>query len=130
MREMTKLLFFRGGHNMKNIIHVAKLINSPAALTVEQGNLLYTEIANLLKKNEENIIIDFADIESIITPFLNESIGRLYGEFTGEELNKRLSIINQPVGTNRKFNMVIRNAKQFYSNKEEYTKIVKKVLDE
>lgn len=115
---------------MKNIIHVATLINSPAALTVEQGNLLYTEIANLLKKNEENIIIDFADIESIITPFLNESIGRLYGEFTGEELNKRLSIINQPVGTNRKFNMVIRNAKQFYSNKEEYTKIVKKVLDE
>lgn len=114
---------------MDKVIRVSDLINSPAALTVEQGKILYKEIVSSIN-NVDKVVIDFADIESIITPFLNESIGRLYEDFTGEELSKKLSIINQPEGTNRKFNMVIRNAKQFYANKEEYAGIVRKVLDE
>ena len=114
---------------MKEIIPVAKTIKSPAALTAEQGEKIYLQIKDALQKGY-SVEVDFVDIESIITPFLNEAIGRLYEVFTSEELTDKLKIINQPEGTNRKVNMVIRNAKQFYSNREEYTNIVKKVLDE
>lgn len=113
---------------MEIVLKVLEIIESPSALTVEQGNLLYENIVNVLKENH-NVKIDFENIESIITPFLNASIGRLYETYTSDELSKRISIINQPEGTNRKFNMVIRNAKQFYADKEGYTKIIEDVLD-
>ena len=98
-------------------IKVFDVIESPSALTVEQGELLYSEIINVLK-NKEIVIIDFTNIESIITPFLNASIGRLYENYTSEDLKEHLKVINQPEGSNRKFNMVIKNAKNFYANKE------------
>lgn len=112
---------------MESRIQVSKLIGSASALTVEQGNILYNEIIRLLKKNEK-VNIDFSGIESIITPFLNASIGKLYESYTSEKIKNCLKITNQPEGTNRKFNMVIRNAKQFYSNKDAYVDIVEKVL--
>lgn len=70
---------------------VFDIIGSPSALIVEQGKLLYNEIINILK-DEEIVIVDFTNIESIIMPFLE--------------------------GSNRKFNMVIKNAKNFYANKD------------
>lgn len=112
---------------MAKTINVSGLIESPSALTVEQGDLLYSEIKKELDEGEE-VVIDFSDIESIITPFLNASIGRLYEIYTSEVLRERMHIINQPEGTNRKFNMVIRNAMQFYVDRENYTNIVEKIL--
>ena len=109
-------------------IKVFDVIKSPSALTVEQGELLYSEIINVLK-NKEIVIIDFTNIESIITPFLNASIGRLYENYTSEDLKEHLKVINQPEGSNRKFNLVIKNAKNFYANKEEYRNVINKVLE-
>lgn len=65
---------------------VFDIIGSPSALTVEQGKLLYNEIINILK-DEEIVIVDFTNIESIIMPFLE--------------------------GSNRKFNMVIKKCEKF-----------------
>lgn len=113
---------------MEKIINIVKLIGSPSALTVEQGDLVYIEIKKALDEGQ-SVTIDFLNIESIITPFLNASIGRLYEDYTSEVLRERLHIVNQPEGTNRKFNMVIRNAKQFYADKEKYTNIVKEVME-
>lgn len=110
-------------------INVSKLIGSPSALTVEQGDQLYNEIIIWIKTGKK-VEIDFSEIESIITPFLNASIGRLYENFTSEQLQERMSIINQPTGTNHKFNMVIRNAKQFYADKSRYINTVNAVLGE
>lgn len=112
----------------EKIIKVFDIINSSSALTVEQGDLLYSEIVSALRNKEDNIIIDFSDIESIITPFLNASIGHLYKDYTSDTLNKCLKIINQPEGAGRKFNMVIKNAKNFYSNENDYREIVKRAL--
>ena len=101
----------------KKRVKVFDIIGSPSALTVEQGKLLYNEIINILK-DEEIVIVDFTNIESIIMPFLNASIGCLYENYTSEDLKEHLKVINQPEGSNRKFNMVIRNAKNFYTNKD------------
>ncbi len=112
---------------VNNKINVYELVGGPSALTVEQGDLLYSEIRKRLDIGEKTEI-DFSNIESIITPFLNASIGRLYESYTSEDLKERLKISHQPQGTNGKFNMVIRNAKQFYANKESYTNIVSKIM--
>lgn len=72
-----------------NYFNVAELIENPSALTREQGSVVYNVIVPLLR-NGENITLDFADVESLITPFLNVAIGKLYEDFSSEQLNDQL----------------------------------------
>lgn len=112
----------------KNIFNVAELIGSPSALTREQGGIVYNYIVPRLKKGEK-IVLDFNDVESMITPFLNVAIGKLYEDFSSEQLNKQLELSNLPEGTRSKFNLVIENAKKYYSDKDGFEKVVKDVID-
>lgn len=109
-------------------LDVAALINSPSALTREQGAIVYDEILPLLKQGDK-VILDFGEIESIITPFLNVSIGKLYENFSSEQLNELMKVVNQPEGTAAKFQLVINNAKHYYANKKGFDKIVKEVIN-
>lgn len=77
------------------IINVKEKINSPSALTREQGQLIYDDIISSFSKGD-SVILDFADIESLITPFLNVAIGKLYENYSSEELKKLLDIKNFP----------------------------------
>lgn len=105
------------------IIDVAKTIDSPAALSREQGNIVFNIIVKHLSE-DESVVLDFCDIESIITPFLNTSIGQLYSKYSSEKLSNSLRIVNIPKGTVQKFNNVIANAKAFYANHAIYQQAV------
>ncbi|MBS6202619.1 MAG: STAS-like domain-containing protein [Eisenbergiella sp.] len=110
------------------IINIATLIKSPSALTREQGTVVYKRIVQNLNVGNK-VILDFKEVESIITPFLNVSIGKLYETFNSTQLNKQLEIKNIPGGTKVKFQMVITNAKQYYSNKGAFSKTVEDVIN-
>lgn len=109
-------------------IDIATLIQSPSALTREQGTIVYKQIIQNLNAGNK-VILDFQDIESLITPFLNVSIGKLYENFNSTQLNTQLEVKNLPDGTTSKFQMVIANAKQYYSNKNAFTKAVEDVIN-
>ena len=109
-------------------INIASLIQSPSALTREQGKIIYDEIMHNLNIGN-NVILDFREIESIITPFLNVSIGKLYENYNSDQLNTQLEVKNPPEGTKSKFQMVIKNAKQYYSNKSAFNKVVEEVIN-
>lgn len=108
-------------------INVKEIIGSPSALTREQGNLLLEEIRKAFEKGNK-VILDFAEIESIITPFLNVAIGKLYEDNTSDMLRENLSIQNVPKGKAASFNLVIENAKRFYANQSEFAQTVKDVI--
>ena len=78
---------------MQEVINVAKMIGSPSALTREQGGLIFDAIVPKLKDGKI-VTLDFGDVESIITPFLNVSIGKLYEKFSSKELEERLRAQN------------------------------------
>lgn len=111
------------------VLNVAELIASPSALTREQGAIVFDEIVPLLNDGKK-VVLDFGEIESIITPFLNVSIGKLYEIFSSDELQKKLNIINCPEMTTQKFQIVIDNAKSYYANKKGFKNAVKEVIDE
>lgn len=110
------------------VINIAKEINSPSALSREQGNIVFGLIVEALT-NEKDVVLDFCEIESIITPFLNTSIGQLYSKYSSEDLSKHVRIINIPKGTAQKFNTVIHNAKAFYSDNDAFTQAIKNGVD-
>lgn len=114
---------------MKKVcINVKDTIDSPSALTREQGEIVY----NIIKKeilSNNIVILDFQDIESLITPFLNVAIGKLYEDFSSEELKEKLKPENIPQGKKSSFNIVIENAKKYYADKQSFDEIVEDVVD-
>lgn len=109
-------------------IDVAALIGTPSALTQEGGDALYAEIMSAFEKREK-IEVDFTNIESMISPFLNKAIGQLYEHYTSDFIKEYLSLKNFPKTKISTLNLVISNAKNYYANKEKYTEIVKDVVD-
>ena len=112
----------------KVTINVKEKIESPSALTREQGKIIYDEIISNINSGN-SICLDFSDIESLITPFLNVAIGKLYEKYSSEELNKFIEFANIPSGKAASFNLVINNAKRYYSSKNNFEKIVKDAID-
>lgn len=113
---------------MKTAIDVANRIKNPSALTQEQGDIIYNAIIDAFEKGEI-ICLDFKNVESMITPFLNNAIGQLYGKYTSEFIKDHLILENFPVSKNSKLNIVINNAKNFYANKKKFTETAKDVLN-
>jgi len=113
---------------MSICLNVAEKIDNPSALTQEQGNIIYENIVSAFEKNEQ-IIIDFVDVESIISPFLNNAIGRLYEKYRSEEISELLKIKNFPDVKKSTLNIVISNAKKFYMNKERFRNLAKEAID-
>ena len=109
-------------------IDVAEIIGSPSALTQEQGYLIYNEIIASFQKND-SIALDFSNVESMISPFLNNAIGRLYENYQSEQIKRLLHLIAFPSEKNSTLNIVINNAKKYYSDKKSYEQIVRDVID-
>ncbi len=108
-------------------VNVKDVIGSPSALTREQGELLLAEIRKAFNAGGK-VVLDFADVESIITPFLNVAIGKLYADNTSEELKEKLMIQNVPKEKVASFNLVIENAKRYYANQSEFDQKVEDVI--
>lgn len=74
-------------------IKVVDLINSEFAVSPEDGDILYNKVRDLIKEEKETVL-DFKKIDLMTTAFLNNAIGKLYKEFTKEQLNKYIKIEN------------------------------------
>ena len=112
----------------KVYINVADKIGSPSALTQEQGNIIYNEIVSVIKQGG-HITLDFEQVESMISPFLNNAIGQLYGMYDSEKIAACLSFKNFPDEKNATLNIVIANAKKYYSDKDSFNSAIKKVFN-
>lgn len=112
---------------MKKMVDVANLINDPSALSQEQGDIVNAVILESFKEKEE-ISLDFSNVESMISPFLNNAIGKLYENYTTEFITQYLKLVNFPKNKVSTLNIVISNAKKFYANKKAFGETVKDVL--
>lgn len=112
---------------MERYINVMECIGTPSAITQESGDLIYEEICNAIS-NDELILLDFKDIESMISPFLNNALGKLYKDYTSEQITKHVKLVNLPSEKIPTINMVISNAKKYYANKAMFENVVKGVM--
>lgn len=102
---------------MEKYIDIAKIIDTPSALTQESGDIVYHEIEKSFD-NKDTVILDFINVESMITPFLNNAIGQLYGKYESDFIKSHLNLKNFPQSKNSTLNIVISNAKKFYKNQD------------
>ena len=71
-------------------INVKELINSPFAVSIEDGELIYNEILSLMESNT-SFALDLFEIEEITPAFLNAALSKFYKN--DEEKIERLMLI-------------------------------------
>ncbi len=89
------------------------------------------EIGNIIKENIQkgnNVEVDFTDITSILSMFLNPAIGDLYGFFSEEEIKRSLKVKNVPNEYLEMFASVINRAKNYYKDSKRKSANLDEVL--
>lgn len=95
------------------------------ATDMKQGDEIYNLIIDGFNKNEI-VHIDFSNMTTILSTFLNNAIGTLYKDYTSEFLNENLKIKNLCKDDLFILKRVINRAKDFYAKPQ----VVQSVLDE
>jgi hypothetical protein len=75
-------------------------------VSIDDGQKLYHILALELKKDDP-VELDFVEVQSILTPFLHSSIGRLLGEYQKETLMERLVLCNLSAEHLKQLNLYI-----------------------
>lgn len=101
------------------LVKVKDFIQGTAAVSSDDGDLLFEEINNSLKSNSI-LTLDFEGITLITTAFLNSAIGQLYSKYTSTDLNNHIKLVNIADEDKILFIKVIERAKEYFQNKKKF----------
>lgn len=116
---------------MKEIrISIFEQIGSTAAVSSEDGDLLYGRIVKGLKEDGAQTTLDFTNIELITSTFLNAAIGQLYNKYDSPFLRERLRVENMAKEDLVLLKKVVERAKEYFKDKEGFDASVKEALED
>lgn len=101
----------------KITINLANLISSTMAIRQEDGEKVYSAIVKNLELGKK-VELDFSGLEIIVSVFLNNAIGKLYGtKYNKVFEDGLLSVVNISVQDFQTLEIVKRRAIEFFQNK-------------
>lgn len=108
-------------------------ICGPHCVGVEEGDAFFKQLYPLLKDGKE-VCLDFSNILTITSSFLNAAIGKLFGQFEDDSFESLISYNNLDESDTQLLKLVISNAKEHFkknqSEKEIENKIVERSIEE
>ena len=109
--------------NNKNLVKMRIIeICGPHCVAIQDGENVYKKITENLDK-DLFVRLDFTGINTLTSSFLNAAIGKLFGKYNIIELEKRLSWKGLDESDTQLINLVIENAKEYFSKEKEKRKI-------
>lgn len=76
---------------MKHVIKIINIIDSPLAISREKGKILFDEIVPIIKE-QNTVVLDFSDLKTISSAFLNSALGALYNVLPPDKLTEYVKI--------------------------------------
>lgn len=92
------------------------------------GQIIHDRIAAAIR-NKQTVIVSFANVDTLISAFLNAAIGQLYGEFTDEEIRHSLQVTDLAADDLNLLKRVIDNAKVYFQNRKGFDEAWKEEVD-
>lgn len=99
-------------------IKVYDITGCRAVMDTPDGDIVYKQIQEEFEKGED-VTLDFENVDTILSIFLNSAIAPLYSEYDGEYLKEHLIIKNMSDDDKLTLKRVNSRAKQFYKEKKE-----------
>ena len=110
-------------------INIFDVVGGKAAVSTEDGERLFETISAFLEKDFE-VVLDFANIETLITTFLNAAIGQLYSKYDSPFLREHLKVNNLTPEDRERIVSTIECAKEYFKDKENPEKDIREALDD
>lgn len=108
-------------------IHIYNEVGGDSAISVSDGDAIFKKIDNAIS-NKLIVTLDFNNVTLIITAFLNACIGQLYSKYNSDQLNKYLKVENIADENKHLFIKVIKRAKEYFANPENYDESINSVI--
>ncbi len=110
-------------------IKIYSIAGSEFCVEAHDGEKVFTLISKALKEKKK-VEISFQNVALLTTAFLNSAIGKLYKDFSEQEIKASLSVkeITQSGAVSLK--RVVETAKAFYKNPDALRESVNKILGE
>lgn len=111
------------GEHYGTIITCVRDIRNNYGSHQRTGQMIYEKICNLIDAGN-TVSLDFSDVESILSPFLNVAVGKLYNKYSSDTLNQKLNITGISDEQYNIFEIVISNAKSYYKDSQSFDQAV------
>ena len=111
----------------RKIINIFDVVGSKAAVSTEDGDRLFGTISAFLEKDLE-VVLDFANIDTLITTFLNAAIGQLYSKYDSPFLREHLSVSNLQPEDRVRMVKAIERAKEYFKDKDNLEKDIREAF--
>ncbi len=105
------------------VVRVFDVVGGPLCVASDDGALIHDKIAPLLRSGKK-VGRSFAQVDTVISAFLNAAIGQLYGEFTEEEIRERLSVRDMQPEDLVLLKRVVENAKAYFKDPKRFSEAV------
>lgn len=105
------------------VVRVFDVVGGPLCVASDDGTLVHDKIAPLLRE-EKKVALSFAQVDTVISAFLNAAIGQLYGEFKEDEIRERLSVRDMASEDLVLLKRVVDNAKVYFKDPERFTQAI------
>ena len=103
-------------------IHVLDYVGDRAT-DMKKGDQIYKLILEGFEKKEK-VYVDFSDMTTVLSTFLNNAIGTLYKDYASDFLNENLKIENLCEDDMFILRRVTKRAKDFYANQQVITSVL------
>jgi hypothetical protein len=110
---------------MNNKIVLFDILETPFAVSTEEGDEVFKLIDSYFKNNE-SITLDFEKIDLIVSTFFNAAIGQLYGTYPTEFIQTHLDLINITNDDLAILKKVTDRAKEYFMDKDSVENFLKK----
>ena len=108
-------------------INIFEIIGGNAAVTSDDGDTIFKRIDKAFK-NKIPVIIDFQNIEIIVSTFLNAAVGQIYGYYTSEFIRDHLKVENMENDDLGILKKVVERAKEYFKNKQGFESTIDNTL--
>jgi len=111
------------------IINIFDVVGGKVAVSTEDGERLFKKINTFLERDFK-VVLDFANIETLITTFLNAAIGQLYSKYDSPFLQEHLKVVNLAPEDRERMIKTIERAKEYFKDKDNLEKDIREAFDD
>jgi hypothetical protein len=108
-------------------VRLVEVIGTELCTASEDGQKVYDAIASALRSGK-NVHLSFDNVKDLTSAFLNAAIGKLYGEFSEDDLKTKLSVSNASPDDLALLKRVVDRAKEFFKDPQRFRTVKKDTM--
>jgi hypothetical protein len=110
-------------------IRVTDVIGGPRAIDAADGAKVYEQVLGALRGSRK-VRLSFDGIRMVITAFLNECVGKLYGALPGEQIDEMLEVTDLLPPFQSSLEKSVEWSKAYYADPERMERALREDLDD